>query len=70
MALHLGLPINDNIGNFATDSLTENECCSAAFLNELLQVNDQPLHIGCLSIDEISDLIDYVSTCCVNDASL
>ena len=64
--LRVGLPINDFIGNFATDSLTEG---IAAFLTELLQNRDQQLHICCLSIDEISDLIDYVSTCCVNDAS-
>ena len=69
-ALRVGLPIKEIIGNFAMDFLTDGERCAAAFLTELLQIRDQQLHLSFLTIDEISDLIEYVSTCCVNDASL
>jgi hypothetical protein len=54
---------NDVINNFVRDSQTDGERRAAAFLRELLEIRDKKLYVGCLSDEETSTLIDYISTC-------
>jgi hypothetical protein len=60
---------NDVINNFVRDSQTDGERRAAAFLRELLEIRDKKLYVGCLSDEETSTLIDYISTCRDTDMS-
>jgi hypothetical protein len=54
---------NDVINNFVRDSQTDGERWAAAFLRGLLEIRDKKLYAGCLSDEETSTLIAYVSSC-------